>query len=67
MGRIKTTLAKRTTNKFFREFGEHFTKDFAKNKAIVKKLATFESKKLVNSIAGYVTRLASAKKTYKTI
>lgn len=67
MGRIKTMLVKRTTVKLFREYGEHFTSDFAKNKHIVAKLITTQSKKILNTITGYATRMASGKRSYKTL
>jgi len=57
MGRIKTTLIKRTTLQIFKENREELTKDFNKNKEIVAKLADIPSKKLRNIIAGYATRL----------
>lgn len=67
MGRIKTTLAKRATHRLFREHAALFTRDFSKNKLLVVQMIETKSKKLVNVITGYVTRLASAKKSYKTL
>jgi small subunit ribosomal protein S17e len=57
MGRIKTTLIKRNTLKMFSLYKDKFTTDFVKNKLLVNELAEFQSKKLRNVIAGYVTRL----------
>ena len=59
MGRIKTTLIKRTAEKLFSENKEKFKKTFEENKKIVEELADIPSKKQRNVIAGYVTRLAN--------
>ncbi len=61
MGRIKTALTKRVTNKLVKEHGEVFKKDFESNKQLVTKFADIPSKKLRNIIAGYVTRLVKTK------
>ena len=61
MGRIKTMLIKRTTNKLVHEHGDDFTTNFDENKKIVEKLAEIPSKKLRNIIAGYATRLTKVR------
>ena len=61
MGRIKTTLIKRITNKLVREHRDEFKKDFENNKDIVTRFVDIPSKKLKNIIAGYVTRLVKTK------
>jgi small subunit ribosomal protein S17e len=61
MGRIKTTLIKRTAHKIFNDDPSKFKKDFEGNKIIVSESIQTESKKLRNIIAGYVTRLAQKK------
>ena len=58
MGRIKTTLIKRTAHKIFYEDPSKFKKNFDENKKIVEDSIITESKKFRNIIAGYVTRLA---------
>ena len=58
MGRIKTTLIKRTANKLFNENKNLFKSDFEENKKIVETLIEVQSKKIRNIIAGYLTRLA---------
>jgi len=58
MGRIKTTLLKKTAIKLHRDHSEEFKKTFEENKPIVEKFAEIRSKKFRNIIAGYVTRLA---------
>ncbi|MBI2574533.1 30S ribosomal protein S17e [Candidatus Woesearchaeota archaeon] len=62
MGRIKTQLIKSTAVKIVEMHGSSFTKDFKENKALISKYAIVNSKKLKNSIAGYVTRLVRLKK-----
>ncbi len=57
MGRIKTTLVKRATKKLITLYGDKFKTDFESNKKIVDEFAEIKSKKLRNSIAGYITRL----------
>ena len=57
MGRIKTTLTKRTALKLFENHKKEFTKDFEKNKLKVAELTDISSKKIRNIVAGYITRL----------
>lgn len=62
MGRVKTTLIKRTTRKLLRLHGEELKKSFEENKKALSELAVISSKKLRNSIAGYATRLKKKEK-----
>ena len=62
MGRIKTTLTKRTTKELMEMYGDQFTDDFDANKLIVNKFLDATSKKLRNIIAGYITRLVKKQK-----
>jgi len=62
MGRIKTTLVKRTAKKLISNHKDKFHKDFEKNKKIIKDFADIPSKKLRNVIAGYITRLMKQSK-----
>ena len=58
MGRIKTTLIKRTSRKLFKQHSEKFTKDFDKNKDIFNDILDLKNKKKMrNIIVGYITRL----------
>jgi small subunit ribosomal protein S17e len=57
MGKIKTTLIKRVSNKLVRNNPEKFTKNFEENKKLLPEVADIKSKKLRNVIAGYITRL----------
>lgn len=62
MGRIKTQLSKRVTLELYKKHSEKFSKDFASNKEIVRSLSTLDSKKQVNVVAGYITRLFKGEK-----
>ncbi len=62
MGRIKTKLVKRTGEELFNLYPDRFSNDFADNKKILPQIVSLNSKKLKNSIAGYITRLAKRKK-----
>ncbi|VVB81054.1 30S ribosomal protein S17e [uncultured archaeon] len=58
MGRIKTKMIKRLTFDLIKQSRERFTKQFEDNKKVVRELLGNEaSKKIRNSVAGYVTRL----------
>ncbi len=58
MGRIKTKPVKRATNQLIKAYPAGMTKSFAENKLYVDKYMDAKSKKIRNTIAGYVTRLA---------
>ncbi|MCX6711855.1 MAG: 30S ribosomal protein S17e [Candidatus Woesearchaeota archaeon] len=62
MGRIKTTLIKRTTLKLYKDHKDRFKNDFEHNKGVVDELLITSSKKLRNIIAGYATRLVKQEK-----
>jgi len=55
MGRIKTTLVKRTSKQLVDESPDIFTKEFDSNKKALGK--TMPSKRMRNMIAGYITRI----------
>ena len=57
MGRIKTTMIKRTANLLIKNYPGKFTEDFEKNKKLVDEVAEIQTNKLRNIIAGYITRL----------
>lgn len=57
MGRIKSTFVKSSANKIYKKGSDEFTENFDKNKELVQKYATIPSKKLRNSVVGYITRL----------
>ncbi len=60
LGRIKTKQIKRATIELMNRHGNVFKKDFAENCRIVSELADIRSKKLRNTIAGYITRLSKS-------
>ncbi len=61
MGRVKTQLIKRTTFEIYKKYGSSFTANFNDNKPLLAKYAQIYSKKLRNSIAGYMARLVKRK------
>ena len=63
MGRIKSTFVKASAHKIYEKGAEEYSEDFDKNKEIVKKHAEIPSKKMRNTIVGYITRLAKKAKT----
>lgn len=58
MGRIKTKQIKRITNELMENYGSKFNRDYLENRNKVEQFAEIKSKKLRNTIAGYVTRLS---------
>ena len=61
MGKIKTRQIKRVTKQLMKEHGSEFKKDFNENKELVRQFVNVKSKKLRNTIAGYVTRLTKTR------
>ncbi len=61
MGRIKTAMIKRVTNKLVQQHRDDFKNNFDDNKKLVTNFADIKSKKIRNVIAGYVTRQINAK------
>ncbi|MCH8519392.1 MAG: 30S ribosomal protein S17e [Nanoarchaeota archaeon] len=57
MGRIKTRYIKVVSQKIYNMGEEKFSTNFDENKAAVTQYATIPSKKMRNSIVGYITRL----------
>lgn len=62
MGRIKTALIKRNTLELISRYKKDFTADFNQNKKLVSARTDVSSKKIRNSIAGYITRIIKANK-----
>lgn len=62
MGRIKTTFIKRKTKELFDKHGKNFGTDFSQNKLTTNRYVEVQSKKLRNTIAGYMTRLKKQEK-----
>ncbi|MEM1611655.1 MAG: 30S ribosomal protein S17e [Sulfolobales archaeon] len=57
MGKVRPTPIKRISRELLEKYPDLFTKDFQKNKEILKTLLRTQSKKLRNQIAGYITHL----------
>jgi len=60
MGRIKTTLVKRTGRQLNNKLPESFSKEFEKNKKALGH--TLPSKRMRNMVAGFITRFNRNKK-----
>ena len=58
MGRIRTTLVKSVSEKIYSRHKDKLGKSFEKNKKQVENFAEINSKKLRNTIVGYITKLA---------
>ena len=57
MGRIKTKLVKRITHDLVSKHRDKFTTSYIENKIALNLLINYDSKKIRNMIAGYITRL----------
>jgi len=58
VGKVYTSLVKRTARKILELYPGEISEDFAKNKELVSRYLDVKSKKLRNQVAGYLTRLA---------
>ena len=63
MGRIKSTMIKRTAKQLLSQ-NPSFTKEFNENKNVLRN--TMPSKHIANKVAGYIGRLIKQKETEKT-
>jgi small subunit ribosomal protein S17e len=57
VGKVRTETIKRVANELVDKYPKRFTNAFDENKKGVEELVNYESKRLRNLIAGYVTRL----------
>ncbi len=62
MGKVYTSLIKRTARKLMELYPSEVSEDFEKNKELVSRYLDVRSKKLRNQVAGYLTRLVKASK-----
>ncbi|MEN2999274.1 MAG: 30S ribosomal protein S17e [Acidilobaceae archaeon] len=60
MGRVRSSLVKRTARKLLESYPDIFTGSFEHNKAVVGQLLELKSKKLRNQVAGYITHTVNA-------
>ncbi len=58
MGKVRTSLVKRTARRLLELYPDEVSTNFEENKELVKKYVYLKSKKLRNQIAGYLTHLA---------
>lgn len=58
MGKVRTSLVKRTARRLLELHPDEVSTNFEENKELVKKYVYLKSKKLRNQIAGYLTHLA---------
>ncbi len=56
MGRIKTIAVKTLGNDLIKEHSDKFSGDFDKNKDVLGELKYIKSKKVRNTLAGYITK-----------
>ena len=57
MGKVRPTVVKRTARKLLTKYPDVFTDSFEENKKIVDQLIEYQSKRVRNRIAGYITHL----------
>ncbi len=57
MGNVRSEKVKKTARELVKRHPDKFTADFEENKKVVASLARIPSKKLKNTIAGYITTL----------
>lgn len=56
MGRIKTQMIKRLTHQLMTQYRGSFKEQFDENKQLVAQYLEGSSKKIRNTVAGYITR-----------
>jgi len=64
MGRIKTLLTKRLSFEAVDRFKDRLSEEFEENKKVIGEIMPSGSKKVRNTVAGYVTRLMKQKEEY---
>jgi len=57
MGRIKTAQIKRYAKEALSKYEKDFNTDFEHNKQVLNKVSEVHSKKIRNTVAGYIARL----------
>ena len=60
MGNVRTEQIKRTAKELIKRFPDKFSKDFENNKHLVNSLVQGGTPKVLNQIAGYITRFMAA-------
>ena len=62
MGKVRTTIVKRTARKILELYPDRVSLNFEENKKLVSEVVEVSSKKLRNQIAGYLTHLVKIMK-----
>jgi len=62
LGNVKPAFIKKIALELIQKFPEEFTDDFEKNKVLVEKLTTIQTKNVRNRIAGYIARIMEDRK-----
>ena len=62
MGKVRTSIVKRTARKILELYPDKVSLSFEENKKLVQEVVDVKSKKLRNQIAGYLTHLMKIKK-----
>lgn len=59
MGNVRTEQIKRTAKELIKRFSDKFSNDFENNKRVVNSLVQGGTPKVLNQIAGYITRFVA--------
>ena len=62
MGKVRTSIVKRTARKILELYPDRVSLSFEENKKLVQEVVDVKSKKLRNQIAGYLTHLVKIRK-----
>lgn len=57
LGRIRPGYIKRVAKEILERYGDRLSDDFDRNRAVVREVVDTSSKRVLNRIAGYLTRL----------
>lgn len=66
MGAVRSEKVKKVARELIRRYPDKFTTNFEENKKFIEPLINVPSKRLRNTIVGYVTRLATLSQSEKT-
>ncbi|GAB4305815.1 MAG: 30S ribosomal protein S17e [Promethearchaeota archaeon] len=65
MGKVRPDFIKRASRELLRRYPDMFTRDFEKNKELLKEYAIIPSKHVRNRIAGYIVNLVKIREREK--
>jgi len=66
LGAVRSEKVKKVARELIRRYPDKFTTNFEENKKFIEPLINVPSKRLRNTIVGYVTRLATLSQSEKT-